>query len=182
MNAVPNRKVVMAALVALGAVALPLVVTQPSYQNFLILILMGAQLGVAWNILGGYAGQVSLGHAVFYGIGAYTSTVLSVKLGLSPWLGAPLGGLVAVAFSLAMGWPCFRLKGHYFAMATIAVAEVLCSLDRAVSSSAWAAEPRAASRAVRSWSSFASSASAWVCWSLASAEASRSTAIDRSRW
>lgn len=124
MNAVPNRKVVMAALVALGAVALPLVVTQPSYQNFLILILMGAQLGVAWNILGGYAGQVSLGHAVFYGIGAYTSTVLSVKLGLSPWLGAPLGGLVAVAFSLAMGWPCFRLKGHYFAMATIAVAEI----------------------------------------------------------
>ncbi|MBP2293717.1 branched-chain amino acid ABC transporter permease [Azospirillum rugosum] len=112
------------ALLALAAL-LPLVVTEPSQQNFLILILMGAQLGVAWNIVGGYAGQVSLGHAVFYGIGAYTSTMLLLTLGLSPWVGALAGGGVSVLFALAMGWPCFRLKGHYFAMATIAVAEIV---------------------------------------------------------
>ncbi|MBK1842590.1 branched-chain amino acid ABC transporter permease [Azospirillum sp. YIM B02556] len=112
------------ALLALAAL-LPLAVTEPSQQNFLILILMGAQMGVAWNIVGGYAGQVSLGHAVFYGIGAYTSTMLLLTLGLTPWIGALAGGLVAAAFALAMGWPCFRLKGHYFAMATIAVAEIM---------------------------------------------------------
>ncbi|MBP2299294.1 branched-chain amino acid ABC transporter permease [Azospirillum picis] len=120
-----TRKAAAAAgLLALAAL-LPLAVTEPSQQNFLILILMGAQLGVAWNIVGGYAGQVSLGHAVFYGIGAYASTMLLLTLGLSPWIGAPVGGLVAVLFALAMGWPCFRLKGHYFAMATIAVAEIV---------------------------------------------------------
>ncbi|PWC59577.1 amino acid ABC transporter permease [Azospirillum sp. TSH7] len=112
------------ALLALAAV-LPLAITEPSQQNFLILILMGAQMGVAWNIVGGYAGQVSLGHAVFYGIGAYTSTMLLLTLGISPWIGAVAGGLVAALFALAMGWPCFRLKGHYFAMATIAVAEIM---------------------------------------------------------
>ncbi|KAA0573676.1 branched-chain amino acid ABC transporter permease [Azospirillum sp. Sh1] len=112
------------ALLALAAV-LPLAITEPSQQNFLILILMGAQMGVAWNIVGGYAGQVSLGHAVFYGIGAYTSTMLLTTLGLTPWIGALAGGLLAALFALVMGWPCFRLKGHYFAMATIAVAEIM---------------------------------------------------------
>lgn len=119
------RKAGGPALFFAAALCLPLVVTDPSRLNFLILILMGAQLGVAWNILGGYAGQVSLGHAVFYGIGAYSSTMLSLKLGLSPWAGMLAGGVIAVAFALAMGWTCFRLKGHYFAMATIAVAEIV---------------------------------------------------------
>ncbi|MDR1710231.1 MAG: branched-chain amino acid ABC transporter permease [Candidatus Accumulibacter sp.] len=115
-----------AAAAALAAVcALPFVVTNPSHQNFLILILMFAQVGVAWNILGGYAGQVSLGHAAFFGIGAYTSTVLVIGTGLSPWFGMLLGGALAAIFAVLIGWPCFRLKGHYFSMATIAVAEIL---------------------------------------------------------
>jgi branched-chain amino acid transport system permease protein len=109
---------------ALAAVA-PLAITSPAYQNMLIVALMLAQLGVAWNILGGYAGQVSLGHAAFFGIGAYTSTLLLMHFGLSPWLGMLAGGALAVAFALVIGWPCFRLKGHYFAIATIAVAEIL---------------------------------------------------------
>jgi len=96
-----------------------------SHQNLAILVLMAAQLGVAWNIIGGYAGQVSLGQAAFYGLGAYTSTLLFTKLGLTPWLAIPVGGLVAVCISLIIGWSCFRLKGHYFAMATIAVAEII---------------------------------------------------------
>ncbi len=104
---------------------LPLAIDDASRLNVLILILMAAQLGVAWNLLGGYAGQVSLGHAAFYGIGAYTSTLLLLKLGLNPWLGMLIGGGTAAVLSLAFGWSCFRLKGHYFAMATIAVAEIV---------------------------------------------------------
>jgi branched-chain amino acid transport system permease protein len=111
--------------VLLLALALPALVGNASQLNYAILVLMIAQAGVAWNILGGYAGQVSLGHAAFYGIGAYTSTQLLLVWGLSPWLGMLAGGLVATLFALAVGWPCFRLRGHYFAMATIAVAEIL---------------------------------------------------------
>lgn len=107
------------------AIGLPAWVTNASQLNYAILVLMIAQAGVAWNILGGYAGQVSLGHAAFYGIGAYTSTQLLLLYSLSPWLGMLAGGVVAMLFALAIGWPCFRLKGHYFAMATIAVAEIL---------------------------------------------------------
>jgi branched-chain amino acid transport system permease protein len=111
--------------IGLLLVAYPLVVGRPSWQNAVILMLMTAQLGVAWNILGGYAGQVSLGHAAFFGTGAYVSTLLSVRLGVSPWLGMLAGGLTASAFSAVVGWPCFRLRGHYFAMATIAVVEIV---------------------------------------------------------
>ncbi len=106
-------------------VLFPIVVTRPTWQNAVILMLMSAQLGVAWNILGGYAGQVSLGHSIFFGTGAYVSSLLSLRLGVSPWLGMLAGGLAASAFSAVVGWPCFRLSGHYFAMATIAVAEIV---------------------------------------------------------
>jgi len=119
-----GRRAVLFAFLAL-AIALPSMVGNASELNYAILVLMIAQAGVAWNILGGYAGQVSLGHAAFYGIGAYTSTQLLLQYNLSPWLGMVAGGLVATLFALAIGWPCFRLKGHYFAMATIAVAEIL---------------------------------------------------------
>jgi branched-chain amino acid transport system permease protein len=113
------------ALALLAALLLPVFVKEPSHLNLLILVLMAAQLGVAWNLLGGYAGQVSLGHAAFYGIGAYTSTLLLLKFGINPWLGMLAGGVVAAVLSIAFGWSCFRLKGHYFAMATIAVAEIV---------------------------------------------------------
>jgi branched-chain amino acid transport system permease protein len=118
-----RRSLVLVAIAA--AAAFPLVVTGPAWQNAAILVLMSAQLGVAWNILGGYAGQVSLGHAAFFGTGAYVSSLLSVQLGVSPWLGMVAGGLAASAFSVVVGFPCFRLRGHYFAMATIAVVEIV---------------------------------------------------------
>ncbi|PKU23588.1 branched-chain amino acid ABC transporter permease [Telmatospirillum siberiense] len=118
-------KRILGLAVLIVALGFPLIVTQPTMVNFAILILMAAQLGVAWNILGGYAGQVSLGHAVFYGIGAYTSSVLAAKFGLSPWLGMLAGGAIASGFALLIGWPCFRLKGHYFAMATLAIAAIV---------------------------------------------------------
>jgi branched-chain amino acid transport system permease protein len=120
----PAGKLAFAAAVLL-ALAIPLLVSDPSHQNLAILILMAAQIGVAWNIVGGYAGQISLGHAAFYGIGAYTSTMLFLNWGVNPWLGMLAGGAVAAAVSLLVGWSCFRLKGHYFSMATIAVAEII---------------------------------------------------------
>lgn len=116
---------VAAACALLVALLLPAVIDNPSQQNIAILILMAAQLGVAWNIVGGYAGQISLGHAAFYGIGAYTSTLLLTQWGVNPWLGMLAGGVLAAAVSLVVGWPCFRLKGHYFVMATIAVGEIV---------------------------------------------------------
>ncbi|MES2103108.1 MAG: branched-chain amino acid ABC transporter permease [Pseudomonadota bacterium] len=107
------------------ALLVPFFVKDPSHQNLAILILMAAQLGVSWNIIGGYAGQISLGHAAFYGLGAYTSTMLITLGSLNPWLSILAGGVLAALISLAIGWSCFRLKGHYFAMATIAVAEII---------------------------------------------------------
>ncbi|MGZ3239150.1 MAG: branched-chain amino acid ABC transporter permease [Burkholderiaceae bacterium] len=107
------------------AFLVPLVITDPSQQNLAILVLMAAQLGVAWNILGGYAGQISLGQVAFYGIGAYTSTLLFAKWGINPWIAMLAGGFLASAISLFIGLSCFRLKGHYFSMATIAVAEII---------------------------------------------------------
>ena len=107
------------------ALLVPAVVSNTSHLNLIVLVLMAAQLGVAWNMVGGYAGQVSLGHAAFYGVGAYCSTLLLVKFGINPWVGTLAGGLFAALLSLGFGWSCFRLKGHYFAMATIAVAELV---------------------------------------------------------
>jgi branched-chain amino acid transport system permease protein len=114
-------------IVGLGVASalLPFATNNPTHLNLAILVLMAAQLGVAWNLLGGYAGQVSLGHAAFYGLGAYTSTMLLLNFGINPWLGMLLGGVVSALLSLGFGWSCFRLKGHYFAMATIAVAEIV---------------------------------------------------------
>jgi branched-chain amino acid transport system permease protein len=120
-----RRGLVVLAVAALATLFLPALVEAPSARNTAIVMLMTAQLGVAWNILGGYAGQVSLGHAVFFGCGAYTSTWLLLQFGISPWIGMVAGGLVSTALALAIGWPCFRLRGHYFAMATIAVAEIV---------------------------------------------------------
>jgi branched-chain amino acid transport system permease protein len=115
----------LGALLLVIALFFPLLEKNPSHQNLAILMLMAAQLGVAWNIIGGYAGQVSLGQVAFYGLGAYTSTLLFTRLGINPWLAIPAGGLVAAGLSVLIGWSCFRLKGHYFAMATIAVAEII---------------------------------------------------------
>jgi len=116
----------LALILLLGVVIFfPFFEKSPSHQNFIILVLMAAQLGVAWNIIGGYAGQISLGQVAFYGLGAYTSTLLFTKFGVNPWLAILIGGLLAACISLAIGWSCFRLKGHYFAMATIAVAEII---------------------------------------------------------
>jgi len=92
-----------------------------------ILIFFFAYLGQCWNILGGYAGQMSLGHATYFGVGAYISTLLFIHWGLTPWVGMFLGAFGAAIFGLFTGYLCFRfgLKGPYFALATLAFTEIL---------------------------------------------------------
>jgi len=119
---------VVLALLAVLALIFPAVFTLPYHRDLAIKILLYATLAQAWNILAGYCGQVSLGHAVFFGIGAYTSSVLQMQFGVNPWIGLVVGAALAVAFSQAIGYPCFRLRGHYFAIATIAIGEIIHTL------------------------------------------------------
>jgi branched-chain amino acid transport system permease protein len=99
--------------------------------HIFILVLLWAYLATSWNILGGYAGQHSLGHGVFLGIGAYTSTLLFIRLGISPWLGMWIGGALSALAAWFIGYLCFRygLKGPYFALVTIALAEAFVFLS-----------------------------------------------------
>jgi len=115
---------------AIGGVLLffllfPYIFRKSFAQHMMILIFLYALMGMAWNILGGYTGQVSLGHTVYFGIGAYTSTCFLMWYGLSPWIGMVFGVVFSVVVSQVVGYPCFRLKGHYFAIATICVGEII---------------------------------------------------------
>ncbi len=103
----------------------PLVFPSPFFVHLMIMVLMWTVLGASWNILGGFAGQVSFGHATFLGVGAYTTMILYLKLGVAPWFGIFLGGLMAVLISLPVGFICFRLRGPYFSLSTLAVAEIV---------------------------------------------------------
>jgi len=108
--------------------------------DIFIRILLFAFIGVAWNLMGGYAKQLSLGHAAYFGLGAYTSTLLQIDLGISPWIGMVAGGVVAMLASLPIGALCFRLRGPYFAIATIATAQVLMLVFLKFRDFAWGAE------------------------------------------
>ncbi len=112
------------------ALAYPYIFNRPFLHRMGILVMMWALLGLAWNIIGGYGGQVSLGHAIFFGLGAYTSTVLLTRWNISPWLGMVAGAAVAAVVAVLIGWPTFRLQGHYFAIATIAAGEIFAILFR----------------------------------------------------
>lgn len=95
-----------------------------------VLVLLAAYLATSWNILGGYAGQHSLGHSLFLGIGAYTSTYLFAQFGLTPWIGMWVGAMLAAVVGWFVGYLCFRygLRGPYFALVTIALAEAMVYL------------------------------------------------------
>lgn len=114
-------------LLLVAAVAYPLVFSTAFEVNLGILILFAAYQGSAWNILGGFTGLFSFGHAAFFGIGAYTSTLLFVHLSVSPWIGMLLGGAFAAAVGISFGYLTVRygLRGHYFALGMFAFAELL---------------------------------------------------------
>jgi branched-chain amino acid transport system permease protein len=115
-----------AAIVLFAAAAVtPLVVRDTYILDSVILILLWGALSAAWNVAGGYAGQVSLGHAAFFGIGAYAAALMSARYGRSPWLGLAAGVLLSLGAGAMIGYLSNRLRGPYFALSTIAFAEVL---------------------------------------------------------
>jgi len=107
------------------AAAAPLLTGDAFFHDTVILILMWGALSGAWNVAGGYAGQVSLGHAAFFGLGAYSVAVLAVRWNLSVWTGLAVGALLSTLAGLVIGYLSNRLRGPYFALATIAFAQVL---------------------------------------------------------
>jgi len=118
-----RNNLILAICVAAAVACLPLVVKDVYIQNMLVLTLMYAALSQSWNILSGYCGQISLGHALYFGLGAYATLLLFTKFGVLPRFGMIAGGVIAAAVAAAVGYPCFRLKGHYFVIATIVIAE-----------------------------------------------------------
>ncbi len=102
----------------------PLVVHSDYYQHLVIITLIWVVIGSSWNLLAGYTGQVSFGHAIFFGVGAYTAGILVTHLGISAWWGMMFGGFTAMVIGLVVGWICFRLRGPYFALATLAGGEI----------------------------------------------------------
>jgi branched-chain amino acid transport system permease protein len=137
---IARRNLLWLALAAAVLIALPQVVKSSFAVDIFIRILLFSFIGVAWNLMGGYAKQLSLGHAAYFGLGAYTSTILQVNYGISPWIGMIAGGVVAMLASLPIGWLCFRLRGPYFTIATIATAQVLMLIFLKFRDFAWGAE------------------------------------------
>ena len=90
------------------------------YQLIMTLVLIWATVGVAWNVLSGYSGMISFGHAAFFGLGGYTMTIAFVQFDITPWIGIPLGVLVGMLAGIVIGLPTFRLRGHYFALSMLA--------------------------------------------------------------
>lgn len=111
---------------ALGVLLLLPLILDKYLLGIFVMIFFYAYLGQSWNILTGYTGHISLGHALYVGIGAYTSTFLAMNHGVSPWLGMWIGGLLATAVGLAIGFLGFRfgLRGVYFVILTISFAEI----------------------------------------------------------
>jgi branched-chain amino acid transport system permease protein len=119
------RTALAAAALFLVLALLPLLVSDVFYHRVGALVLLGAISASAWNLIGGYAGQVSVGHAVYFGAGAYAALMVYNQLGWPPIAGAPLGIAVSLGLATVTGLPTFRLRGHYFSMATIAAAELV---------------------------------------------------------
>ena len=119
------RRAAAVAVVAVLMMAPPFLTSNQFLLHLAITVLLWTLLGVSWNLLGGFAGQVSFGHATFFGVGAYATMILYLRLGLAPWYGMALGGAAAVLVSLPIGLICFRLRGPYFSLSTLAVAEIV---------------------------------------------------------
>lgn len=125
----PGRRDKVPALILMAVCVLalflaPFYLTNEYHVRILTLVCIFGAGSVGWNLLGGYANQVSLGHAVFFGIGAYAVVIFQEKYELSPWLAMPAGVLVSVLVALVIGWPTFQLSGHYFALGTLALLQV----------------------------------------------------------
>ncbi|RVU16449.1 ABC transporter permease subunit [Methylobacterium oryzihabitans] len=119
----PRRETIALALLLAALLAVPVLLDNAFVYHVFVTICVFAALSTAWNIVGGFTGQLSLGHGIFYGIGAYAGVILA-SLGITPWLGMFVGAGVAVVVAVAISYPCFRLRGPFFSLATIAFLEV----------------------------------------------------------
>ncbi|QUS41112.1 branched-chain amino acid ABC transporter permease [Tardiphaga alba] len=120
------KRWMLVVLVIVAAALLPLALNPTGYWiRVLTFTLLFAAMAQAWNLIGGLANQTSLGHAAFFGIGAYTSTILLLKFGISPWIGMIAGGALGGLAAFIIAIPTMRLQGHYFALATLAFGEVM---------------------------------------------------------
>jgi branched-chain amino acid transport system permease protein len=117
-------RLVWAGVIGVLVLAYPLIFSTPFQQRLGALVLLYAIAASAWNVVGGYAGQISVGHVVFFGCGAYAALAMFNHFGLPPIVGVPVGIAVSVLIAAVIGVPTLRLSGHYFSMATIAVAEL----------------------------------------------------------
>lgn len=120
----PSTLTVILGLIVVGALV-PMVVRDEYVIHSIIMVLYFGYLACSWNLLCGYVGQISFGHSVFCGVGGYVSVLLLTGLGISPWLGMLLGGVLAAVLAVIIGYPTMRLRGPYFALTTIAVAEAI---------------------------------------------------------
>ena len=125
MDTYDVKKLSLGAIVLAVLIILPLVIDSSFGVHVMILVFMFAMCGVAWNLMGGYAGMFSFGQAAFFGIGAYASSYLLLTFNISPWIGLVVGGVIASLMAAAIGYPCSNLRGHYFAIASIAFGEII---------------------------------------------------------
>ncbi len=124
MHTISGKKLAAGGALLTLLIILPLV-SSSFGQHVMIITFMFAMCGVAWNVMGGYAGMFSFGQVAFFGIGAYTSSFLVLTFHLSPWIGLVAGGVISALLAAAIGYPCSKLRGHYFAIASIAFAEIV---------------------------------------------------------
>ncbi len=126
------KRYVPLGILVIVALLTPIFVENQFLLHSIVMILFYAYLATSWNIVGGFAGQLSIGHSSFMAIGAYTSTLLAIYLNITPWLGMLVGGCAAAIIAVLLGVPSFRLKGAYYSLATVAFAEALSMLLQTV--------------------------------------------------
>ena len=112
-------------IIAIGSILVPFVLSNRYFQDIAIMTFLWAGLATSWNLYSGYCKRLSIGHAAFLGIGSYTSTLLYLNFGISPWIGMLVGGLISAVAALLIGGTTLRLKGTFFVLSTIAFAEIL---------------------------------------------------------
>jgi len=119
------KTLVVCAAAAVVLALIPIWVESPYALHIFILLFIAIALGESWNVIGGFAGQYSVGHSAWYGLGAYTAFILLQRKGIAPWFGVWAAVALSVIIALVVGWITFRLRGPYFVLASIAVAEII---------------------------------------------------------
>jgi branched-chain amino acid transport system permease protein len=122
----PSRTIVFFFVIAL--LLMPYISDDPYFMRILILTSIFAIFAASWDLLSGFTGQINFGHALFFGVGAYGTAILSREVGMPPWASIPLGAICAVGAGLVVGIPCLRLRGTYLALTTLAFPIILLGI------------------------------------------------------